>query len=106
MLAIERHFTMTRFVELAQTIAIFVALSRALNADIFPFWAKIDSQIIWILLVRKCRYDNEVQVFVDSICDLHHCGFILEFLLINQKNNFVAHDLVVHVQTCFFGNMV
>lgn len=77
MLAIERHFTMAGFVQLAQTIAMFVALSRALKADIFPFWAKIDSQIIWNLLVGKCRYDNEVQVFVDSIRDLHHCGFIL-----------------------------
>lgn len=90
------YISMTEFVELVEAIIMLEGLFKALEADIFPLWVEIDPQIVWYPLIGKSRYESEAQVLVNFIRDLYPRGFVLEFLLVNHKNNFVVHSLLVH----------
>lgn len=49
-------------------------------------------------MVGNSSFKNEVYPFVDSLRELHLSGSIIEFIWVNRKCNFVAHDLASHVR--------
>lgn len=79
-LAMECFYLLIGSTKLAETFALYKGIwSKALEARISPLWAKIDSLIVWNLLVGKMWYVNKIQAFANSIKDLYLLGSIKGF---------------------------
>lgn len=84
------------YVELDEAFALYEANFKVLEVGIHLLKAETDLLILWGLLMSASRYSNEIQLFVDSLCNLQCQGIIEGFYIVKCHYNVVAHKLAAH----------